>query len=937
VLLRLLIGAVLITMTEGQRCRMLETIREYALELLAGSPAYRDTGDRHASWYVDLATTNEREFFGARQAEVLRRFEEEHDNFRAALTWLTRTAPNAQAAMRLASTLAHFWMARGHLAEARGWLETSLAMDLDSTEVRAKALSAAGGIAQLQGDLDSARTHHTEALAICRKLEMRLGLASTLSNLGTIASIRGDHDEAMELCEEAAVLFRELGDDARETATLVNLGTIAFATGDLDAARSYLERALPVLNRIGDARGASKALTNLGSVERALGNFAAARSHLEQSLALKDELGDRQGIAATLNALGDLALAEGEPMRGIDHHRQAIQIFTDLGDLHESALVLTSMAAAHAHGGHAERAARMFGAAEKLRTATGATILPADREDYERAVERARSSLDPAAFEVAWAEGLAMTSAETLSEVLGEPIAEDQSIADPAEVVDVSTRRGDLSRRQLAYEQAIEHYRRALDSLDTMENVDPSVRCALLIDLADSHRLSGDLSHAQPLYLKAVELARANHNTEAIVRCALGYASALPPIATVDEVRMRLLSDALAIVGADDHGTRAMLLANLAMSMYWSSDRSERMRIAQEAVREAELGGDDLIATQVIANATFAGWGPDDVEERARVADDILARDTSDRPAEIVMHAHRMRLTAALEMHDIDTADESIAEHARMAASSRNNGYLWESVLFRSTRSLLAGRFDDAEQLSERALRIGRPSQGDNATHLYFVQIFFIRRDQGRLDEIEPFLQQLIEDNPHVAGWRHGLVHVHAAIGKIDEAAAGLDVLAANGFEDHPRDFLWLVDLCLLADAVATIHDEERAAVLYASLAPYADRWAVVANAAACADSVAARLGRLAATQGRFDDAVAHLTAAVETSAAIGARPAEARARLHLARALTSRGGHAALAEAARHLEHAAATASELGMKAVAETARALRHLGPVADALRHR
>jgi non-specific serine/threonine protein kinase len=935
-----LVDASLLVRDGQHRFHMLETIREYARERLEAAGERTEIADRHGHWFRSMVEDAEPELFGPRQADLLAALETDHDNIRSALSWWVRESPQPVSATQLASALGRFWMARGHLAEGRMWLESTLHMsDTEASPLRAKNASAAGGIAHLQGDLDAARAHHEEALKLCRAIGMAQGVASSLSNLGALASMRGDYSTAIELSDEAVRIFRDLGDRAREAQTLANLGAVAYANGDLERARTYLEQALQVVTELGDVQTRAKILTNLGGVARAQADFGSARTHLEESLSVKHELGDRQGIAAAYNALGDLALAEGDAPIAVGHHRRAIELFNDLGDQANVALSMTALALALAHGGRADQAARLFGAAETMRTAVGATIVAADREPYEDGIRVAREQLGTTTFEAARTRGRSMTSEHAIAEVLAGDVSDvgDRTpltdVGDASRVVEDASRAGDRALARLEYEQAVSHYEWAIAALQLMEKPPVDLHISLLIALADTHQRFGDVARARPLYLRAAEPARLRGDADALARCAIGYAAVLPPIGVVDDVRAGLLTEALATTDTHDHATRARILAHLAMGLYWSDDLDSRAALSESALTEARASSDDLTVAQVLANVTLANWGPDNLESRATTAREVLALAERANSRELGMQGQRMRIISSFEVHDIRDVDAALMEHGRLAVESRNNGYLWENMLFRATRALLAGRFEDAEQLAERALEAGTSSQGDNAMNLYLVQLFFIRRDQGRLDELEPLLRDFIEQNPHVRAWRYGLTYVLAALGRTSEARQELDDLGSRGFTDHPRDFLWLVDMCLVADAVATVHDVERAAALYNVLKPYERRWAVVANAAACADSVTIRLGRLSATVGRYDDAVRHLEDALATAIAIGARPAVARAQLHLARALTSRGsGKDDTSAAAALLEEAIMNATDLGMRAVADTARALRHLGPVGD-----
>src|SRR5262249_48677646 len=141
-----------------ERFHMLETVREYALERLVAPDAARA---RHAEHFLALAEEAEPELTVDPRGAWLQRLEAEHANLRAALTWSAGTAPD----LRLVAALARFWIARGHLREARSWLDAALARD-GAPELRAKALAGAASVAFWQGDYTAVTAFAGEGLAL---------------------------------------------------------------------------------------------------------------------------------------------------------------------------------------------------------------------------------------------------------------------------------------------------------------------------------------------------------------------------------------------------------------------------------------------------------------------------------------------------------------------------------------------------------------------------------------------------------------------------------------------------------------------------------------------------------------------------------------------------------------------------------------------------
>src|SRR5581483_9197094 len=137
----------------------------------------------------------------------------------------------------------------------------------------------------------------------------------------------------------------------------------------------------------------------------------------------------------------------------------------------------------------------------------------------------------------------------------------------------------------------------------------------------------------------------------------------------------------------------------------------------------------------------------------------------------------------------------------------------------------------------------------------YAIQILAIRRDQGRMGELEQTTRQLVADNPGRLAWRAALANLLCEEGRLEEAREEFERLAAHDFEDVPKDLDWMIAMTLLSDVCAALGDAERAALLYERLEPYADLNVVIGLAAACLGSAAGYLGKLAATMGRAEGA----------------------------------------------------------------------------------
>jgi predicted ATPase/serine/threonine protein kinase len=398
---------------------MLETIREYALEKLAASGEKPLTKRAHAAYCLVLAEEEAAEPSGAEGTEWLEHFGLEHDNFRAALDWLTETG-DADWGLRLGTALFRFWETREYLAEGRGRLGKllKLAGAAAPTKARARALFAAGVLAAEQGDYVSADALFRESLDISRQLRDQQGAAVSLNALAVSARDRGDFSTARSLFEDSLALWRELADQKAVARSLSNLASVVKLQGDYASARSLYAECLSIFQRLGDQTGVAWSMNHQGDVARDQGDSAMARTLYEGALSIFRELGDRWGIAGTLADLGSLAREQGNCPSARSLYRESIKVFRELDHKRGIARLLECFACSAAVELEAERSLRLAGAAAALRQNIGAPLTMAEQAKLEASLQAARQALTNTAGTTAWLEGWALPVEKAIDEVM---------------------------------------------------------------------------------------------------------------------------------------------------------------------------------------------------------------------------------------------------------------------------------------------------------------------------------------------------------------------------------------------------------------------------------------------------------------------------------------------------------------------------------------
>jgi predicted ATPase/transcriptional regulator with XRE-family HTH domain len=402
------------------RFHMLETIREFGLEKLAAEGEEADARRRHADWYLALVERADPELNGRDQPLWLTRLAAEHSNLRAALDWLLEQS-DPTPALALAAGLWRYWWVRGHIAEGRDWLNRALDRGGAEPAVRAKAERSAAMLAGAQGDLAASARHAERAIDLGRASHQLIEIARALIELGRVAGLRGEHERATACYEESLALYRELGVRAGVPDVLSELGTLAFLRGDFDAAAVRYEESLSICRDLGDEQAIVVALGHLGEALQRAGRSGAAEGLFAEALVRARAIDDRQGIAAALVGLGLVARARGDENRAVARFLEGLAVARDMDDTFEAARCLEELASSKVATGNLDLAARLFGAAEALREATGAPLPAPLRVDIDRDLASLRAALDPEVFAVAWMAGRVRPLDETLAVIAPAP------------------------------------------------------------------------------------------------------------------------------------------------------------------------------------------------------------------------------------------------------------------------------------------------------------------------------------------------------------------------------------------------------------------------------------------------------------------------------------------------------------------------------------
>jgi tetratricopeptide (TPR) repeat protein len=461
-----------------------------------------------------------------------------------------------------------------------------------------------------------------------------------------------------------------------------------------------------------------------------------------------------------------------------------------------------------------------------------------------------------------------------------------------AKAIDYSVRAGERALKLAAYEEAANHFERALQAYGLQERADVPRRCDLLLALGTAQSRAGDSRAARETFLRAAGLARKLGAPDRLARAALGYGAGMGgfEFGRVDDGLVALLTEARNALGAQDGPLLARVLGRLATELYYSDRSEERVALGEQAVAMARRIGDRATLASTLSARFLTLWGPENSVQRLQIASDVVALGEEVRDRELVLRGHHWRIVSLMELGDWVGADIELAVHARLTEELRDPLHIWYVPLFQAARAMLEGRLREAERFAEQAFAVGRGTQAQNAAQMYAVQLFALRAEQGRLAELEPSLEEFGRRYPAAPVWRAAAAFALAVLGRTEDARRAFESLTAGGLADVPRDGEWLSTIALLVRTGARIGDGPRTGELGELLAPHAERAVIAGRGAICLGPVSRFAGIAAATAGRTAEGVAQLEHALAMARRWGAEPLVAAIRLELAEVIDRSG-----------------------------------------------
>ncbi|HET6548049.1 MAG TPA: AAA family ATPase [Solirubrobacter sp.] len=423
--------------------------------------------------------------------------------------------------------------------------------------------------------------------------------------------------------------------------------------------------------------------------------------------------------------------------------------------------------------------------------------------------------------------------------------------------VEYAVRAGEQALRGLAYEDAAEHYARALERGAALP---ARRRTELLLALGGARLRAGDAS-AAATFEDAAALARRERAPDLLAEAALGYAAPYAQGSGIDHRAVALLEEALAACPDDPR-----LPARLANVLHFAGLARRVDELTRRALAAAQRGGDPAALAAALEARHTALYHVAHLDERLRISQEllVLAQRTGERELEALARHHRTYdLIEAGEMEAAGSERRALAwlAEALRQPAARHFVARWDLLW-----ALMADDRAEAERLTEHVHALARRAlarEADMEHAAHRLQLAYRARAFGA--QVATLATEA-ERSPHLTVLRPALALGYLQAGDAEAARAQLEQV---GVEAIPRDTLWFGAICVLAEVAAGLEDRERSRELYELILGYRER-NVMLGMAGCWGSAERFLGLLARALGDDAAAGAHFETALVRNAAGG-------------------------------------------------------------------
>ncbi len=466
----------------------------------------------------------------------------------------------------------------------------------------------------------------------------------------------------------------------------------------------------------------------------------------------------------------------------------------------------------------------------------------------------------------------------------------------------------------LAFDESAEQLRTAV----ALGIADAALAADVYLELGYVSHRAGKASDALDAFREAAELAREREDADLLARAAIGFEEACWRPAIHDGRAVTLLREAAAALGAEDSDLRTRVLGGLARALDLRGESLQAAAARDDAITMARRRGDRRGLALTLAGAWSGGTSTP--EEIAAMLSEALAIGEELGDEALCTEVIGWLVPSYVALCDHAQARRYLGRLFEGARRQEQPFHLHVAEHYAAALDVCDGHLAEAEAAATRSYEWSRLLTGRDASGTHGIQMFNIRREQGRLAELAPVIRILVRRGD--GAWRPGLAAVLAELGMTDEAGQELRRAVLEDL-DRERRSLWMAALVYLSDATGLLQDVTSAELLYGELASYSGANAMVGHLVSCFGAADRYLGMLATVLGEWELAERHLEAASALNRQLGARTWLAHTAYEHGRMLLRRGRAADRDAANAKMEAALGLAQALGLPRVAARVRA--------------
>jgi predicted ATPase/class 3 adenylate cyclase len=409
----------------------LETIHQYAREKLFETDESVDVRNDHLDFYIDMTYLSDKKYINPRQENVFKIMISEYDNIRSALSWAAES--NLEKAMILLSSASTIWpwILQGKITDANEWCkrillqlnslsQAELEKISDFSNFKARVLNRYAQVLMNMGDHQASRVAVEESIELARKLNDQAILAEALATFGHCAVYGGDPDAAIEAAEKSIEICEREGYKELLYWAFDAMVHIHTTTGRKSEAAGYHKMGTDLLKKAGAPIDPISTAVGLTVDPFSDNDLNGALKYMDDAIVIMTERNDKYGLTFMQSNFAHVLREHGEYDQALIYYRRTIRLWQDWG--HRAAIAHQLECFGYIAQAFEDnpRAARLFSAAEGIRTPINSLRTPSEQKEFEEAKSKLQKGLNNTDFNKFWEEGQMMTMKQAIEFALGE-------------------------------------------------------------------------------------------------------------------------------------------------------------------------------------------------------------------------------------------------------------------------------------------------------------------------------------------------------------------------------------------------------------------------------------------------------------------------------------------------------------------------------------